>query len=136
VAALLAHYSRRFLYLKILRCTLVAGALYDLAFAALLLWVPGVPASVLDLPLPGEPFYLWVMAVLLGMVAACYAMAAHDVRRYGGIIAVAIAGRLAGALVMAVAAAGRADLGGLYWLAGVDALFGLSHAACWWPVRS
>jgi hypothetical protein len=37
---------------------------------------------------------------------------------------------------MAVAAAGRADLGGLYWLAGVDALFGLSHAACWWPVRS
>ena len=108
----------------------------DLFFAVVMVTAPEVVARPLRLPLPGERFYLLFMAVLLTMLAALYLLAARDPRRYAGVIAVAIAGRLAGALAFAGAAAGRADLVGLYPVAAADAAFAAAHAACWWPIRS
>lgn len=130
-----ARFAHRFLWLRLLRLSLVAGAAYDLGFAAIMVLAPGLPARLLGLPLPGEAFYLWLMAILLSMLAALYLLAAHDPRRYSGIIAVAVGGRLLGAVAFALAAQGRPDLGGLYPLAGADLALAASHAICWWRLR-
>ena len=132
------HFARRFRLLAWLRGSLVAGAVYDLVFALLMVAAPGVPARILDLPLPPPEtmFYLWVMAVLLSMLAALYLLAARDTRRYSGIVAVAIGGRLLGGLALGIAAWRGSGLEGLYPLAATDAAFGLAHAAFWWPIRS
>lgn len=121
-----------------LRASLALGALYDAAFAVLMVTAPGLPASLLRLPLPPLPegaFYLWILAVLLLMLASLYLLAAGDPGRNGGIVAVAAAGRIAGGLVFCAAAWGHPGLMGLYPLAAADLGFGLAHAACWWPVR-
>ena len=132
----LARFARRFRFLVLLEGSLAVGAVYDLAFAVLMVAAPGLPARLLGLPLPGERFYLWILAVLLAMLAALYLLAAHDPRRYSGIIAVAIAGRVAGGLAFALAAATGQGLSGLYPLAAMDLAFGLSHALFWAPIRS
>jgi len=132
------RFAQRFRLLTLLRASLVAGALYDLGFALLMLVAPGLPARLLHLPLPPPEasFYLWVMAVLLSMLAALYLLAAHDSRRYSGIVAVAVAGRLLGGVVLAAAALQGPDLAGLWPLAAADTAFGLAHAVLWWPIRS
>jgi hypothetical protein len=133
------RFAQRFRLLAWLRGSLVVGAVYDLMFALLMVAAPGVPAQMLHLPLPPLPegaFYLWVLAVLLAMLAALYLLAAHDTRRYSGIVAVAVGGRLLGALALAVAAWRGPGLEGLVPLAAADAAFGLAHAAFWWPIRS
>jgi hypothetical protein len=132
-------FVRRFRLLGLLRGGLVAGALYDLAFAVLMVAAPQIPARILNLPLPPLPegrFYLWIMAVLLLMLAALYLAAAYDPRRYSAIIAVAIGGRAVGAAAFAVAALTGAGLGGLLPLAAADLAFSLLYAASWWPIRS
>lgn len=134
-----SSFARRFRFLSWLRGSLVVGAVYDLAFALLMVAAPGVPADLLDLPLPPLPegaFYLWVMAVLLSMLAVLYLLAARDTRRYSGIVAVAIAGRLLGGLALGIAALRGPGLEGLWPLAAADAAFGLAHALFWWPIRS
>lgn len=136
--ALTSPYVRRFRLLSLLRASLIAGAVYDLGFAVLMVAAPGVPARVLNLPLPPPAgvFYLWVVATLLAMLAVLYLVAAHDPRRYSAIIEVAISGRFLGALVFTVTALRGPDLGGLYPLAAADLAFGAVHAASWWPIRS
>ncbi len=131
-----ARFALRFRFLRLLRLSLVAGAVYDTAFAALMVLRPELPARWLSLPLPGESFYLWVLAILLVMLAALYLAAARDPRRYSAVIAVAIAGRLAGSLALLLAALPRPELAGLYTLSAVDGAFGLAHALFWWPIRS
>jgi len=134
-----SSFSRRFHLLKLLRASLVAGALYDLGFAALMVAAPGVPARMLGLPLPPLPrgaFYLWILATLLAMLAMLYLAAAHDPRRYSAIIAVAIGGRLVGGVALATAALLGPDLRGLLPLAAADFAFGAVHAAAWLPIRS
>lgn len=134
-----SSFARRFRFLAWLRGSLVAGAIYDLVFALLMVAAPGVPARLLDLPLPPLPegaFYLWILAVVLAMLAALYLLAARDTRRYSGIVAVAIAGRLLGGLVLGIAALRGPGLEGLWPLAAADAAFGLAHAVFWWPIRS
>lgn len=131
-----AHFARRFRFLTLLRVSLVLGALWDVAFALLLGFAPEASARVFGLPLPPLPegaFYLWVLGVLLLMLAALYVLAARDPRRYSGILAVAIGGRLLGGLVLLLAAR---RVGGLYPMAAADLLFGASHAAFWLPIRS
>ena len=133
------RFAQRFRLLAWLRGSLIAGAVYDLGFAMLMVAAPGVPARLFHLPLPPLPegaFYLWVLAVLLTMLAALYLIAARDTRRYSGIVVVAIGGRLLGALAMTIAALRGPGLEGLYPLAAADAAFGLAHAAFWWPLRS
>lgn len=115
------------------------GALYDAAFAVLMVTAPGLPARLLRLPLPPLPegaFYLWIMAVLLIMLATLYLLAAGDPGRYSGVVAVAAGGRVLGGLAFLAAARGNPGLAGLYPLAAADLGLGLVHAACWWPVRS
>jgi hypothetical protein len=132
-------FVRRFRLLSLLRGSLVAGALYDLAFAVLMVAGPRIPARILKLPLPPLPegrFYLWIMATLLLMLAALYLAAAHDPRRYSAIVAVAIGGRALGAAAFAAAALTGSGLGGLVLLAAADLAFGVLHAASWWPIRS
>jgi hypothetical protein len=128
--------SRRFLWLRLLRGSLVAGALYDLAFAGLMVAAPDLPAGWLSLPLPGEAFYLGLFAVLLAMLAVLYIAAARDPRRYSAIIFVAITGRAAGGLVLALAAWRRPDLAGLWPLAAADLGFAALHAVSWLPLRA
>jgi hypothetical protein len=132
-----AHFARRFRFLTLLRVSLVLGALWDAVFALLLGFAPKASARVFDLPLPPLPegaFYLWILGVLLLMLAALYVIAARDPRRYSGILAVAIGGRLLGGLVLLFAAA--RGVPGLYPMAGADLAFGISHAAFWLPIRS
>jgi hypothetical protein len=136
---LTSPYARRFRLLALLRASLVVGALYDLGFALLMVVSPGTPARMFGLPLPPLPegaFYLWILATLLAMLAGLYLAAAQDPRRYSAVIAVAIAGRLLGALAFAVAALRGPDLGGLWPLAAADFAFGACHAVAWLPIRS
>lgn len=130
------RFARRFRFLRLLRLSLVAGALYDAGFALLLAVRPDLPAGWLDLPLPGERFYLWTLAVLLAMLAALYLEAARDPRRYSAVIAVAIGGRLLASLMFLAVALPRPDLAGLLPLSAVDGAFALGHALFWWPIRS
>jgi hypothetical protein len=121
----------RFAYLRLLRGSLLLGALYDLAFAAAMVLAPQVPARALRLPLPDERFYLWVLAVLLAMLAALYLTAAQDPRRYSAVVVVAAVGRCAGAAAFAAAALDRPELDGLWVLAAADLALGLAHAVLW-----
>lgn len=134
-----AEFARRFRFLALLRGSLVVGAIYDLAFALLMVAAPGVTARQLDLPLPPLPegrFYLWVLATLLAMLAALYLLAARDTRRYSGIVGIAIGGRILGGLALGIAGLRGPELEGLYPLAAADLGFGLAHAAFWLPIRS
>ncbi len=125
----------RFRFQRWLSWSLVAGALYDLIFAVIMVAAPQIPARVLNLPMPGETFYLWLMAIFLVMLASLYLAAAINPRRYSAVIAVAIGGRIAGAVAFLVAAGGRPELSGLYPLAAADAAFGIAHLLFWLPLR-
>lgn len=114
---------------RFLRGTLIAGALYDFLFAAVMLGAPTLVAGPLRLPLPGEAFYLRVLAVLLVMVGAVYLVAARDPARHRPLVAIAIAGRFCGFLAFASAALGRPELAGLWFVASGDLAFSLIHLA-------
>ncbi len=137
--ALTSPYVRRFRLLSLLRASLIAGAVYDLGFAVLMVAAPEALARLFRLPLPPLPrgsFYLWILATLLAMLAGLYLVAAHDPRRYSAIIGMAIGGRFLGAFLFTVMALRGPDLGGLYPLAAADFAFGAAHAVSWWPIRS
>ena len=127
---------RRFVLLRLLRWGLLIGALYDLGFAVLMVAAPNLPAQWFHLPLPGEPFYLWLCAVLLSALALMYLLAAHDPHRYSGNIAVAILARGLGFLALGYAASGRPELAGLWVVALVDLGFAAVHAAGYLPLRN
>ncbi len=112
-----------------LRLTLIAGALYDFAFAILFVAAPGSVARLLALPLPGERFYLWILAVLLAIVGATYWIAARDPRRFRPLVGVAILGRAAGFLAFAAAALAAPGLAGLWVVGAGDLAFSLAHLA-------
>jgi hypothetical protein len=131
-----ARFARRFRFLALLQASLVFGALYDLVFALFMVVAPGLPTRILRLPLPGEAFYLWLMATLLAMLAALYLLAAHDPRRYSGVILVAIAGRLCGAVAFAVAGFTEPRLlPGIAVLAVCDFALGAAPALFWLPIH-
>jgi len=113
---------------RVLAATLVAGAVYDYLFAALFVFAPGFLAVTFDLPLPAEAFYLRLLAVLLVMVGTMYLVAARDPASYRPLVAIAIAGRLLGAIGLAASAYGRSDLAGLWPPAAGDLAFALAHA--------
>jgi hypothetical protein len=134
-----ARFARRFRWLVLLRASFILGALYDVGFAVLMVAAPEATARRFRLPLPPLPqgaFYLWILAVLLLMLSALYTLAAHDSRRYSGVVRVAIGGRLLGGAVLFLAAWRQPGLGGLYPLAAADLVFGVAHAAFWWPQRA
>jgi hypothetical protein len=133
-----SRFARRFRLLTLLRASLVAGAVYDLFFGALMVAAPTLAARWFGLPLPPLPegrFYLWILAILLAMLAALYLAAAHDPRRYSAILLVAVGGRALGGLALLFAYQST-GLAGLLPLAGADLGFALVHAVCGWPLRS
>ena len=125
----------RFRALKLLRASLVLGALYDLGFALAVVAFPAPAAEMLELPLPGERFYLWILATSLLMLASLYFLAARDPRRYSAVILVAIVGRTLGAVAFGAGAVGRPELGSLWYLAAADLSFAVAHGVLWPKVR-
>ena len=75
-----------------------AGALYDLAFAAAILFFPGPAAALLGLSLPADPVYLQLNGVLLVLLAGLYSLPARAPLRYRGVAWIAVAGRFLGFL--------------------------------------
>lgn len=131
-----SRFATRFRYLKLLRVSLGAGALYDTLLASAMLTKPGTVGRWWKLPTPGPSSFLWFPAALLITLALLYLIAAYDVRRYSGIIAAAIAGRVLRGLVLgSVAIAGDAA-GGLHWLAAGEFAMVASHTLLWWPIRA
>lgn len=114
-------------WLRAQRLTLVAGALYDLAVAALTLFAPAFLEARLGVPRPGHDFYLQLIAVFLTTLAVLYLAGAYDLRRLREVPLIAAFGRSLGALVLGLAAL-RPDLRGLAPLAAVDLLFAVLHA--------
>lgn len=127
-------FARRFHLLSALRLSLVLGAVYDLFFAASMVFWPAAASRWFGLPLPGERFYLWILAVFLVMLASLYVAAARDPRRYSAIIAVAIGGRLLGAVAFGLAALAEPELTALWLLGGVDLAFAVAHGGSWIPL--
>lgn len=113
---------------RFLRWTLVAGAVYDFVFAFLMLAAPAALERTFALPRPEPGFYLRLIAVLLAMLGATYLFAAGDPAARRGLVAIAIVGRLGGALVLGQAAATGDGLAGLWPAAVGDALFAALHA--------
>jgi uncharacterized membrane protein len=109
--------------------SLRAGAAYDALFAFLLVVFPAQIAGVFRLPLPGERFYLWLIAVFLLSLAAFYILVARNPAGRRDFLRLAIAIRLGGAAAIAAATLGRPDLGGLWGIAAGDLLFGSVHFA-------
>ncbi len=113
---------------RALAVSLRLGALYDVSFAVAMLVAPGLLARGFSLPLPSEPFYLRLIAVLLAMVAFTYLVAARDPSAHRALVAIAILGRVAGFLALALSAAGEPHLAGLWGPAFVDLGFALFQA--------
>lgn len=123
-------------YLSLLKLSLWAGAAYDVVFAFAMVVFPVYAAELLGLRLPGEPFYLWLIAVFLLMLAAIYLFAAYDPQAYRGNILVGIVGRSVGFLVLIYAAiTAEPPMPGLYLAAFGDLTFAVCHAVFWWPIR-
>ncbi len=118
--------------LRALSITLILGAVYDFLFAALILAAPRSLSQALALPLPGEPFYLRVLAVLLAMAGAVYLVAARRPGELAPLVWIAVVGRFAGFAVMAASALHRPELTGLWLPASGDLAFSLAHLATGW----
>jgi hypothetical protein len=112
---------------RTLTATLVAGALYDFAFAAVFLAAPGRLASALAVPPPGEPFYLRLIAALLLIVGGAYLLAARDPETHRPLVVLAIVGRLLGFAALAGSTLGRPELSGLWLPAFGDLAFSVGH---------
>ncbi len=97
--------------------SLQAGAAYDGVFALLLVAFPAWISRTFKLPLPGERFYLWLIAVFLVSLAGFYILVARDPVKHRDFVRLAVAIRLLGAAVIAAAALGRPDLTSLYAIA-------------------
>jgi hypothetical protein len=109
--------------------SLRVGAAYDALFAFLLVVFPTQIAGAFRLPLPGERFYLWLVAVFLVSLAAFYILVARNPGARRDFLRLAIAIRLVGGAVIAAATLGRPDLAGLWAIAAGDLLFGFTHLA-------
>ena len=110
-----AYFARRFLALKLLRCALVAGALYDAGLALLLAWRPAAAAAPLGLPVAGASPLAALAAVWLVMLAG---------------LAVAAARRLTPPLAGGLAGAARRRPG-----RGVVAAAWVTRGRCGCPAR-
>lgn len=113
---------------RALAVTLRLGAVYDFVFAALMVAAPATLERAFGLPLPGEAFYLRLIAVLLAILGATYLVAARDPRAFRPLVALAVAGRFAGFLALGLSAAGEPRLAGLWGAAAGDLVFSLLHA--------
>ena len=75
---------------------LVFGAVYDLVFGVAILGFTRPAASILGLPVPTDPVYLYLDGVFLVMLAGVYAAAAREPERYRLVAPIAAGGRTIG----------------------------------------
>ena len=114
---------------RALALTLRIGALYDWAFALMMLAAPALLERLFSLPLPGEAFYLNAIAALLAIVGAAYWFAASDPAGYRPLVWIAVGGRFLGFALLALPALGRPELAGLWVPAFGDLAFSVAHLA-------
>lgn len=117
---------------RALSATLVAGAVYDFAFAGWMLLSPESIASTFGLPLPGEPFYTRLIAIFLLILGVVYLEIARDPARLVPFVRIAIVGRLFGFVVLALSTVGAPHLAGLWVPATGDLAFAVAHAVTGW----
>lgn len=129
------NFARRFRSLRVLRASLAVGGLFNLILGALLGLMPAWATALLNIPRPVPGFYLQVLALLVALLGCYYLLAASNLRRYSGNVAIAIMGRLTAGLVLLLAAASDPSLASLKLLAAVDIGFGTVHAISWWSAR-
>ena len=123
-------------FLTGLKISLWAGAAYDVIFAATMVLIPELAAELMGIRLPGEPFYLWLIAVFLLMLAGFYGLAAYDPVAYRGNILICIAGRGLGFGAMVLGAwTAEPPMPVLYLMAGGDLFFALWTLSMWLPMR-
>lgn len=130
------QFARRFRLLELLRGVLLLGAAFNAAVAVALLAFPRRFGETLGLQLPDGRVVLWLLAGLLVTSSALYLLAARDPRRYSGVIAALVAGRLLGAAALGGGAFTRPDPGQLWLLAAVDLAFAVAIAGSWLPLRA
>src|SRR5215470_7342732 len=83
-----------------LRISLIAGSLYDITFAFIVLLVPGLGAWFFEIPLPEQQIYLRFTGVFLIALALFYMLPALHPRRYLANVVVAIIARTMGAVFL------------------------------------
>ena len=109
------------------RLALVAGALFDAAFALPMLVAPEPAAHVLRLDLPADMTWFRLCAVLLLIAGGCYAVASRaDARTTQAIAIVAGAGRLLGCAVL-VNSGLATHAPALVAVGALDGALGLTH---------
>ncbi len=110
---------------------MACGAAYDLCFAVAILWFTAPAAALLGLALPADPVYLRLNGIFLLLLAGLYSLPAAAPKRYSGVVAVAVAGRVLGFLFFA--ATWTAGAATAFLVLGVgDLMFGIVHAALLW----
>jgi hypothetical protein len=114
---------------RALAVSLRVGALYDFVFAGLMLAAPDALEGAFALPLPGEAFYLRLLAILLTMAGVTYLIAARDPETFRPLVTLAVVARFAGAVALAASAFGEPRLAGLWGPALGDFGFAVVHAA-------
>jgi uncharacterized membrane protein len=115
-----------------LRAVLIVGAVYDILFGIPILAFPEPLANLLGLALPEQQVYLRLNGLFLLILAGFYLVTAVDPGRRLGFVAVAIAGRAAGAVYFSAFSLG---FGGdaVFLLLGVgDLLFAVLTAGAMW----
>jgi len=85
---------------------LALGAAYDLVFAIAILGFTRAAASMLGLPVPGDPVHLYLNGVFLVILAGLYAAVARQPARYGALVPIFAGGRALGCLLFIWAWAG------------------------------
>jgi hypothetical protein len=90
-------------FLKIVRVTMLMGAVYDLAFALPILVAPERLAALLGLPMPEQEIYLRFSSVFLAGLAVFYLMPVLHPGRYLGNVVAAWVVRTLGAVFLATA---------------------------------
>ena len=72
------------------------GAAYDLAFGVAIVGFSRPAASILRLPIPDDPVYLYLNGVFLLVLGSLYAAAARQPERYFAVAHISAAGRTFG----------------------------------------
>lgn len=119
----------------LLRLSLLLGAGINLVLGALFMLAPELLAGWLGLELPGDPLYLWLLAICIALLGAFYGLPAYDFVAYSGNILVAIVGRFTAGGVLLAVALGRPDSGFLAAVGVLEIGLGLAHAGLWLPIR-
>ncbi len=115
------------LFIAFIRVTMLAGAVYDAAFAVPILVAPERLAPLLGLAMPAQEIYLRFTSVFLLGFALFYLLPAAYPGRYLGNVAAAVAIRALGGIFMVVAVAAYDQPRPFLILGVIDLAFAAVH---------